>query len=171
MAAQKQDDQHERKFSCYVRIRDVVLKTYLGRWTIGRSGERGSGIFVLPARYDDYCLHLYSYFGRCVPLQVFLVELGNLHRSSNRTLCLIHGRVDNSANYNRVEVLSDCKFSLFLPVVGIEIATSTRFLLKSPLTKRLYPLYYVSCRTKIKIIKLRLNNFDKKKLLSQEKIH
>ena len=53
MAAQKQDDQHERTFSSYVRIRDVVLKTYLGRWTIGRSGERGSGISVLPARYDD----------------------------------------------------------------------------------------------------------------------
>ena len=33
--------------------RDVVLKTYLGRWTIGRSGERGSGTSVLPARYDD----------------------------------------------------------------------------------------------------------------------
>ena len=44
---------HEHTFSSYVRIRDVVLKTYLGRWTIGRSGERGSGISVLPARYDD----------------------------------------------------------------------------------------------------------------------
>ena len=53
MAAQKQDDQLERTFSSYVRIRGVVLKTYLGRWTIGRSGERGSGISVLPARYDD----------------------------------------------------------------------------------------------------------------------
>ena len=31
------------------RIRDVVL----GRWTIGRSGERGSGISVLPARHHD----------------------------------------------------------------------------------------------------------------------
>ena len=51
--AQKQDDQHERTFSSYVRIQVVVLKTYLGRWTIGRSGERGSGISVLPARYDD----------------------------------------------------------------------------------------------------------------------
>ena len=40
-------------FSSYVRIQVVVLKTYLGRWTIGRSGERGSGISVLPARYDD----------------------------------------------------------------------------------------------------------------------
>ena len=53
MAAQKQDDQLERTFSSYVRIQDVVLKTYLGQWTIGRSGERGSGISVLPARYDD----------------------------------------------------------------------------------------------------------------------
>ena len=53
MAAQKQGDQLESTFSSYVRIQDVVLKTYLGRWTIGRSGERGSGISVLPARYDD----------------------------------------------------------------------------------------------------------------------
>ena len=53
MAAQKQDDQLKRAFSSYVRIQDVVLKTYLRRWTIGRSGERGSGISVLPARYDD----------------------------------------------------------------------------------------------------------------------
>ena len=53
MAVQKQDDQHEHTSSSYVRIRDVVLKTYLGRWTIGRSGESGSGISVLPARYDD----------------------------------------------------------------------------------------------------------------------
>ena len=34
-------------------IRNIVLKTHLGRWTIGRSGERGSGISVLPARHDD----------------------------------------------------------------------------------------------------------------------
>ena len=53
MAVQKQDDQHEHTFSSYVRIRDVVLKTCLGRWTIGRSGERGSGISVLPAGHDD----------------------------------------------------------------------------------------------------------------------
>ena len=31
MAVQKQDDQHEHTFSSYVRIRDVVLKTCLGR--------------------------------------------------------------------------------------------------------------------------------------------
>ena len=65
MAAQKQDDQLERTFSSYVRIQDVVLKTYLGRWTIGRSGERGSGISVLLARYDDddsyYTQYIYIY--------------------------------------------------------------------------------------------------------------
>ena len=49
----KADDQHEHTFSNYVRIRDVVLKTCLGRWTMGKSGERGSGISVLPARHDD----------------------------------------------------------------------------------------------------------------------
>ena len=53
MAVQKQDDQHEHTFSNYVRIRDVVQKTCLRRWTIGKSGERGSGISVLPARHDD----------------------------------------------------------------------------------------------------------------------
>ena len=53
MAMQKQDDQLWHTFSSYVRIRDVVLKTCLGRWTIGRSSERGSGISVLPARHDD----------------------------------------------------------------------------------------------------------------------
>ena len=48
-----QNDQHEHTFSSYVRIRDVVLKTYLGRWRIGWSGGRGSGISVLPPRDDD----------------------------------------------------------------------------------------------------------------------
>ena len=53
MAGQKRDDQHEHTFSNYVRIHDVVRKTCLRRWTIGKSGERGSGISVLPARHDD----------------------------------------------------------------------------------------------------------------------
>ena len=53
MAVQKQDDQHEHTYNNYVRIRDVVQKTRLKRWTIGEIGERGSGISVLPARHDD----------------------------------------------------------------------------------------------------------------------
>ena len=53
MAVQKQDNQNENTFSNYVRIRDVVQKTCLRRWTIEKSGDRGSGISVLPARHDD----------------------------------------------------------------------------------------------------------------------
>ena len=50
-----------RTYIQQLRIRDVVLKTYLGRWTIERSGERGSGISVLPARYDDDDMHHYRW--------------------------------------------------------------------------------------------------------------
>ena len=53
MAGQKQDGQLEHTYSSSVRIRDVALKTCQRRWTIGRSGERGSGISVLAARHDD----------------------------------------------------------------------------------------------------------------------
>ena len=53
MAGQKQDDQLEYTFSSYLRIWDVALKTYQRRWTIERSGERGSGISVVAARHDD----------------------------------------------------------------------------------------------------------------------
>ena len=49
----KQDDQLEHTYNSYVRIRDVALETWQKRWTIGRSGERGSGISVLAAWHDD----------------------------------------------------------------------------------------------------------------------
>ena len=53
MAEQKQDDQLEHTYSSSVRIRDVSLKTCQRRWTLGRSGEGGSGISVLAAGHDD----------------------------------------------------------------------------------------------------------------------
>ena len=53
MAEKKQDNQLEHTYSSYVRIRDVAMKTCRRRWTIGRSGERGSRIPVLAARHDD----------------------------------------------------------------------------------------------------------------------
>ena len=59
MAKQKQDDQLEHTYSSYMRIRDIALKTCQKRWTIERSGERGSGISVLAAQHDDddiYCV-------------------------------------------------------------------------------------------------------------------
>ena len=76
MAVQEQDDQHEHTFSSYVRIRDAVLKTCLGRWTIGRRGERGSGISVLPARYDDdddIYIYIYIYNVRNCSLSPLLL--------------------------------------------------------------------------------------------------
>ena len=42
-----------RTYSSYVRIRFVAMKTCQRRWTIGRSGERGSGLSVLAAWHDD----------------------------------------------------------------------------------------------------------------------
>ena len=36
-----------------MRIRDAVQTTCQRRWTVGKSGERGSGISVLTARHDD----------------------------------------------------------------------------------------------------------------------
>ena len=53
IAGQKQDDHLVLTFSSDVRIRDVALKTYKRRWTIRRSGKRGSGISVLVAWHDD----------------------------------------------------------------------------------------------------------------------
>ena len=53
VAEQKQDDQYEHTFSNYVRIWDVAQKTCQKWWMIGKSGERGSRISVLPARHDD----------------------------------------------------------------------------------------------------------------------
>ena len=57
MAKQKQDDQLEHTYSC-----NVALKTCQKRGTIGKSGERGSGISVLAARHDDDDDDLYNFF-------------------------------------------------------------------------------------------------------------
>ena len=61
MAEQKQDDQLEHTYSSYVRIRDVALNTCRRRWTIGRSGERESGISLLAAHDDDDDDDIYIY--------------------------------------------------------------------------------------------------------------
>ena len=61
MAEQKQDDHLEHTYSSYVKIRDVVQKTCRRRWTIGKSGERGSGISMQAARHDDDDEILFAY--------------------------------------------------------------------------------------------------------------
>ena len=42
-----------RTYIQHVRIRNVALKTCQRRWTIGKSGERGSAISMLAAQHDD----------------------------------------------------------------------------------------------------------------------
>ena len=49
MDEQKQDDQLEPTYSSSVTIRDVAQRTCRKQWTIGRAGERWSGISVLVA--------------------------------------------------------------------------------------------------------------------------
>ena len=95
MAAQKQDDQHERTFSSYVRIQVVVLKTCLGRWTIGRSGERGSGISVLPARYDDDDIYIYIYIHIYIYIYISLYYIISFHTISILYLNLLPGHWPN----------------------------------------------------------------------------
>ena len=53
MADLKQGDHLPPIFVCSVRIRDIGLMTRQVRWTIERSGGRGSGISVLLGRHDD----------------------------------------------------------------------------------------------------------------------
>ena len=53
MAELKQNDQLEHTYCSCVRIRDVAQKTCQRQWTIGKWGERGSGISMLAARHDD----------------------------------------------------------------------------------------------------------------------
>ena len=77
--SKSKDDQHEHTFSNYVRIRDVVQKTcQRGNWTIGKSGERGSGISVLPARHDDdddyYFMHRWRKTSVFLPIAEILTR-------------------------------------------------------------------------------------------------
>ena len=51
--SQKQDVQLEPTCSSSVPIRDVAMRCHRKQWTIGKCGERGSGISVLIAWYDD----------------------------------------------------------------------------------------------------------------------
>ena len=53
MDEQRQDVQLEPTHSSSVPIWDVALRICRKQWTIGRCGERGSGISVLIVRHDD----------------------------------------------------------------------------------------------------------------------
>ena len=83
MAKQKQGDQLEPTYSSSVRIRGVALRTCRKRWTIGRGGERGSGISVQIAWHDDddnYLLRvliIIKYLKLCANRLLLLSSLSN----------------------------------------------------------------------------------------------
>ena len=94
MAEQKQDNQLEHTYSNSVRIWDVALRTCQRWWTIGRSGERGSGISVLAARHDDddddniypiffisimFCWHLFHSVYLSINLSAYISNFPSLH--------------------------------------------------------------------------------------------
>ena len=65
-----------------VKIRDAVQKTCLRRWTIGKSGERGSRISVLRAWHDDdyYCC---CYFLRFFSISISWWSFTGLWKTAN----------------------------------------------------------------------------------------
>ena len=79
MAKQKQDDQLELTYSSYVKIQDVTLKTCQRRWTIGKSGERGSGISVLAAWHDDDDDDDDIYILVKIYIYIYTDEIHNIH--------------------------------------------------------------------------------------------
>ena len=62
-----------RTYGSYVRIRDVALKTYWRRWTIGRSGEIGQGH---DDDDDDTCLYVIFYTSSWMNWLGLLANLG-----------------------------------------------------------------------------------------------
>ena len=76
MDKQRQDVQLEPTYSSSVPIRDVALRICRKQWTIGKCGERGSGISVLIARHDIYIYNsAYEHPGT----QIFLFNLCSSH--------------------------------------------------------------------------------------------
>ena len=60
MDVERQDVQFTPRYSSSVPIRDIALRIYRKQWTIGKCGERSSGIYVLIAWHDIY-IYIYIY--------------------------------------------------------------------------------------------------------------
>ena len=74
MTEQKQGDQLEPTYSSSVRIRGVALRTNRKRWTIGRSGEKGSVIltfFLLERLFEHPPLPERLFEPRTLPVWLF----------------------------------------------------------------------------------------------------
>ena len=72
MHEQRQDVQFEHTYSSCVPIRYVTLMISKKQWTIGRCGERRSGISVLIARHDIY-IYIYIHEVQQISFQTFFI--------------------------------------------------------------------------------------------------
>ena len=74
MDEQRQDNQLEPTYSSSVPIWYVALKTCQKQWAIEKGGEKGSGISVLMARYDN----VYIYISCIVVSKEFFAQLNDI---------------------------------------------------------------------------------------------
>ena len=87
MDKQRQDVQPEPTYSSSVPIRDIARRICRKQWTIGRRGERASGISVLIACHDIYIYiyilqshtHTYTYIRTTGSHDVMVIVVGNGH--------------------------------------------------------------------------------------------
>ena len=98
-------------YSSSLRIRDVALRTCKKRWTIGRSGERGSGISVLVARQDDHDDNCRGGFSRWnlkeIKLEVVAKVLNFRKAACHRWIACLHSLMNQGLS--RLWVVGLCE--------------------------------------------------------------
>ena len=110
---EKQGDPLEHTYRSYVIIRDVALKTCQRQWTIGRSGERGSGIYVLAARhYVDIYIYIYIYMKKGKYADYIYTYINR-----NRNYIYIYIYIYISSSYRIISTDIPDPFSRPLPIV------------------------------------------------------
>ena len=156
MAELKQDDQLEHTYSSCVRIRDVAQKTCQRRWTIGKSGKRGSGISVLAARHHDddiyTFLHTPPLSVKFIFLWALIIGLNTLHSSYlPRTFCFFTTITYKSYNVNTNQIKNNDHIHLllippkhsiyFLNLIIITLCSSVIIIIARKILS-LWPLHY-----------------------------
>ena len=112
MAEQKQGDQHEPTYSNPVRIRDVALRICQKRWTIGRSGERGSGISVQVAWLDNDDDGLLTYKA-IEPRKTYYLPITGVGRMNKSNLSKVFFSAKRKIN-NHIHDLNLARWTHFL---------------------------------------------------------
>ena len=79
-------------YSSSVRIRGVALGTCWKRWTIGRGGERGSGMSVLMAR-QEICVCMYVYIYIYIYIYIYTYIHIHTHTHTHTIMILLIGKL------------------------------------------------------------------------------